>query len=449
MRPILFAALLGACAVDADLTDTSAELLPVDLAGVPTPPMTVTAIAPGQPFTMRLAGLPAGARVFFYVSPATGTGTGPCHPTGICGSLPSPFFSAGQITSAGGGTSLTLNAPGFLVEGNELSFQSIVTFNGIVATSTVVRRVVGDADLDGYAFNEDCDDTDPTVGPGPEIEVTFDPSTPTTAGSLTAVVDLLVGGTGVTFDYQWSVNGMMVAGITGDTLPATEFLRDNLVEVNVEATDGPCSSATSASVVIENSVPTLDDCVVSPTDPTVTDELMVTAVGSDDADGDPVSVDIQWQLRFGPLWVDLTGETSPVLASCLDRTVLGTPFNCFRGSDLRAVCTASDGTVSSGDYASNAVTIVNTPPELTACDIVPAPPTTFDALQGIALADDVDGDALIYTYEWFVDGVPVATAQSLSSALTTPGDVVSLICTAIDSVGAASIPLQATVVIGP
>ena len=101
------------------------------------------------------------------------------------------------------------------------------------------------------------------------------------------------------YTVEWLVDSVVVAGATGLTLDGADFDRDQQVECVLTPDDGVSagSPVTSPAVPIENTAPTAPSVTVTPSpDAAVTDDLVCSATGSTDLDGDTVSYTMQWTL---------------------------------------------------------------------------------------------------------------------------------------------------------
>jgi len=166
------------------------------------------------------------------------------------------------------------------------------------------------------------------------------------------------------------------------------------------------------AITIENTPPEVLALTLTP-EVVTTDGVLTAAATTADADGDDVDLHIEW-------YVD--GALVSEGASTLD----GARF-FDRGEAVHAVATPSDAASTGAAVASSPVVVKNAPPGAPEVVITPE-----DALLGDDLvcavareAEDPDGDAVSYTFDWSVDGAVVlagtetAQAEDLSEALWT------------------------------
>lgn len=156
-------------------------------------------------------------------------------------------------------------------------------------------------------------------------------------------------------------------------------------------TDTPTSTPTptiTPTPTPTNAPPSQPVVAISPISPDTLADLVCDATGSIDPEGTPVSYLYQWY-ENGSI---LTGSTTSVLTHTItarDRT-----YECR--------VTPYDG-MALGQVGSDSVTILNTPPSAPTIEIVPELPTPDDGLAVLITEEstDVDGDTIVYLFEWF------------------------------------------------
>ncbi|WP_226668812.1 FG-GAP-like repeat-containing protein [Microbulbifer aggregans] len=92
----------------------------------------------------------------------------------------------------------------------------------------------------------------------------------------------------LTTTFTWSVNSHIVNDATGETLPSEHYVKNDLVTLVVEVSDGELSASKANEITISDSLPTP---VGSSVPKTVEYGIPTTfTIGAEDADGDEVSV---------------------------------------------------------------------------------------------------------------------------------------------------------------
>lgn len=208
------------------------------------------------------------------------------------------------------------------------------------------------------------------------------------------------------YSYAWTRNGGYVGGtatlsgsVAGDTLACT-------VTPNDGTDDGaPVSSATTT---VQNTVPTIDGAVLSTTSPREADTLSVTVTGAYDIDGDDISYAYAWYV--GGVWAG-DGET-------LD----GASFD--RGDSVYVEVTPSDLAGVGATVTSDVATVANSAPVALSVSLSPSTVHTDDTLTAAVVTEDADGDAISFTYAWYVDGTLAGSGSTLDGASFDKGDTV-------------------------
>lgn len=197
----------------------------------------------------------------------------------------------------------------------------------------------------------------------PEVaSVTLSPSVVYTDDTLSALAGTLTDADGdtVTLSYAWTVDGVST-GTTGTTLDGgTWFDRDEVVEVTVTPSDGTdTGTPVTAYVTVRNSAPTAPVVTVTPANPEedVDDLLCEITTAATDADGDPITYGVEWDVD-GDAYPDLdtgSGLLGPYTTTWTDDSV---PYEDTVAEEVwTCTVTADDGT-DEGPPGDDAVTIL-------------------------------------------------------------------------------------------
>ncbi len=232
----------------------------------------------------------------------------------------------------------------------------------------------------------------------------------------------------------WTINGTSAG--TGSTLTGG-FVFGDTVACSVEAYDGADTGNTiTDSITISNTAPVLSSVSLTPTTATTTDDMTCTPGSSTDADGGAVSYSYAWQVN---------GSTVSETSSTLDSG------DHERGDNVACLVTPNDGTDNGSAVTSNTVTISNTAPVISAVALSPTTIGTEDVVTASATSSDVDGDAVTYTYDWYVSSALVQSGASSSlDGLTyfDRGDTVYVVVTPTDGTTAGSAFTSSTITVG-
>ena len=222
--------------------------------------------------------------------------------------------------------------------------------------------------------------------------LTIDPLEPKANEPLTATASGSTDADGVVPDYKYTWMKVGSTSVyTGATLTEGTTKGE---EWQVTATpydrygDGP---SITASVIIQNTPPTLSGATLSPTAPKAKETLTCAGVGYADADGDPNQTTYEWT----------AGGVALGTASTLTL-----PSGYGDGDTITCTVTAYDGE-DEGTIISRSVTLVNTPPTAPGLQMIPNRPIegVDDILCDILLpSTDADEDAITYTFEWQRNG---------------------------------------------
>lgn len=232
------------------------------------------------------------------------------------------------------------------------------------------------------------------------LSLTPESATETTVLTCAALGLSDADGDTLTQVWSWSVNGND-AGVITSTLNGSHFKRGDQVRCALTATDtsGGSVSATSNTVTIKNSPPSLTSVVLGPEPAYVTSTLTCTPQGVSDADGDSVGYLYAWKIN-GTTNTSVT--TSFYNASSLTQ-----------GSKVQCVVTPVDDLSAGTAVSSNTVTIVNQAPSITTVTLTPqlAYETTVLTCAASGISDP-DGDPVTLKYAWTVAGSKVTPTSS-------------------------------------
>ncbi|MGC6515746.1 MAG: MopE-related protein, partial [Myxococcota bacterium] len=279
----------------------------------------------------------------------------------------------------------------------------------------------------------DCDDTDPTIYVGapetandgidsdcdsfdnpnniPVVTVNIEPNRPTTEDDLVAITNVTDADKGtpeetpINLTYTWTINGFEVPGQNSNTLSSIFFDRGQEVAVTVIANDRRDDSLpASDDVTVENTRPEFVFLQIVPQDPTRSDDLTLDFEIDDPdyLDFGLHTLDCQWEMQNGAVWLDIPGATNDVFENC------ATSGLCDAGDTIRADCYPVDSVERGVRFRTEGVTIRNVPPTLESCTVTPENPTERDDLIANASGvSETEGDTLTVSYEWRVDGVVI------------------------------------------
>ena len=155
-----------------------------------------------------------------------------------------------------------------------------------------------------------------------------------------------------------------------------------------------------------NQPPVVDSVVINQTNPKTNDTLSAT-VTSHDPEGSSVTYSYQW-LRNGS---NISGATNATLN-------LSGANNGNKGDQISLRVRGSDGFLLGSPLTSSAVTVANTAPTATV-SLNKNNPQDNETLTATATRADVDGDTVLLTYTWKVNGVTRKTTLNTASLTDT------------------------------
>ena len=258
---------------------------------------------------------------------------------------------------------------------------SDVAPSDLVECSVVVRDTSGEEDT--ISATVTIENSAPYFTTPPQIT----PNPATTGALLTCSAtpeDINIGDT-ITTTYQWSMGGQLASGTTftvpmgsvGETITCEAFATDTLMSVT-----------STASVVVQNTLPIISNISISPS-VIYNDE---TDVECNSMVSDPDELVFTGVPQY--TWQDSTGLLASGALFDLTTTSL------MPGDDLICTVAVMD---SNGGTAQNQVSeiIANRDPSIPNVSITPLEPVpniTDVTCEG--MATDIDGQSLSYNYEW-------------------------------------------------
>jgi cytoskeletal protein CcmA (bactofilin family) len=179
------------------------------------------------------------------------------------------------------------------------------------------------------------------------------------------------------------------------------------VECVVTANDGIVdgNTATSPTIIIENSAPTVSGVSISPSNANATTALTCTYSFSD-ADNDVVQSTIEWYAN-----------------SVLIGTVSTISSGYVGGDSVDCRVTPFDGIVNGSTVTSSSITIQNSAPTVSGVSISPSNADVTTTLTCTYSFSDADNDADQSIINWYVNSVQVGTGSSISSGYVGGDDV--------------------------
>ncbi len=245
-------------------------------------------------------------------------------------------------------------------------------------------------------------------------------------------------GDDITLTYTWYVDGAMVQEGEDNTLASTLFARDERVVVSVVADDGFVDSAAvrSNQLVVANALPVAEEVTLTPEEVYEASTLYCAPSGWTDSDNDSEGYVYTWIINA--VETEHGGDT-----------LQGDAFD--RADSISCVATPWDGIDEGESVSSDAVTVLNTAPEVLALAISTTAPATDDTLSISVATDDSDGDNVSLAYAWYVDGTASGTDASLSGDSFSKSQTVYVVVTPSDDAtdGASATSSVATVVNTP
>ncbi len=285
-------------------------------------------------------------------------------------------------------------ASGSLGTGSALTLTSSSVSPGDTVTCTATAT-----DSDGGSGSDSAsvtvDNTDPVLG-----TVSISPSsgvTTSTALTCSASATDADGGT-PTLSYAWTNGSSTIGTAASVTLDPSTCSPGDSIACTVTATDSDLGTDSgSATVLVQNSAPSITSVTISPASPLVSDTLTCSHAGYSDPDGDGDASTYAWTVG------SVSSGTGSTLAGAFSKS-----------DTVTCTVTPHDGS-SAGTAMADSVTIGNTAPEVSSVSLSPSLVYTDDTVSASVSTNDDDGDSVTLSYAWYVDGGLVSsTGSSLS-----------------------------------
>ncbi len=267
--------------------------------------------------------------------------------------------------------------------------------------SWVVEVIPSDGEESGAsAFaSVEIDNTAPAM-----LSVDLNPTQPREPDIINAVVEAEdEDGDEIFYTYAWYVDDTLMLEGQESRIGGEHFDKGQEVYVVVTPDDRFMDGEplTSDPVTVLNSAPSVQSAAVDPAQVYEASVLSCRGEGWEDHDADPEGYQV-------------TLTVSGVDAST-DQTLSGELFDA--GDNISCTLIPNDGEDLGEPVESEPVTVLNTPPTITAATLSTTNPIEGDTLSVAVEAGDDDGDPVSLTYAWYVDGLPVSSNESLGSDL--------------------------------
>ena len=216
--------------------------------------------------------------------------------------------------------------------------------------------------------------------------------------------------------YLWLVQGVQVATGPSWTVNQTDAQIGDSITCTAIALDFQNNTSTSNSspVVVENTPPEILSVTLSTLEPD-TEEIVTASIISDDGDGHTLSFYYEWHILDASNGMQDTTISSGIGTSYSSLSGL-TDFD--RDDEIYVRVTPNDGFVDGDTVESDYALVQNTEPTEPVISVTstaaPNDPAAGedDLICSVdSISFDLDGDTILYTYEWF-DGLdPIRNRQ--------------------------------------
>lgn len=279
-----------------------------------------------------------------------------------------------------------------------------LTANDQVACIATVTDSFGDSSTQQIITQ--LADTPPTITQAISIDATTAEVGDVVTCSMT-VNDLEDGP--LTPQYTWTSAGVVYG--SGNTFVVTSDVPVNsVVSCSATAVDSTGNTVSGqASFLLQNSVPTITTMSINP-QPLYLDSIAECLVSASDANGS-VFLNYTWTWNGSIVGTNSTLNLADITPSIGDAIICS-----VTAVDEHAASISQQINTSSANRLPSAPTVIISPE---------APIAGEDDLvcQVTSASTDLDGQALSFTYDWYINGVSMANTATLSSTLTNTGDI--------------------------
>jgi hypothetical protein len=237
----------------------------------------------------------------------------------------------------------------------------------------------------------------------------------------------------VSTDYQWTHQVLGVVSTDSFlSLDTSDYVvGDSLTCTSTTTDDHGESTTDTQTVTVQNSEPEIGLVSITPNSVLQDGMTLSCHTTATDINDDPVSISYSWNHNG-----HLVGTGSQYVLS-----------NVSRDDLIECVATATDahGALSS---ATKDLAVANHVPALSSASISPQSPRSTDTLNcGVQGSFDQDGDAVIPSYTWSIDGAVQSEVSSTFDGPFTVGSIISCTAQAFDGIAYGnSVQAQETVI---
>ena len=251
--------------------------------------------------------------------------------------------------------------------------------------------------------------------------ISLSPIAPKTQDTITATLIFDTtdpDGDPVSLAYTWKKDDVEQT-ISGDTVLQTQTQKGETWTLEAYTFDGSLnSSIVSVSTTIRNTPPSITFVETTTSTPSAKSPISIEDIYAQDADGDSISLDINWY-RDGIHYPEFQNDLIIPAEQTIKDQVWEARIVPHDGDEI-------------GDEHIESFTIQNTPPEITTVYITPQEAFEDSTLSAHIDAIDEDQDVLSYSLSWNVNGISIATSETLDGTFFDKGDAVTLTAEALD-----------------